>query len=132
LNLHPATQKRLTAFVIRCPTKGCLLGRVFRRGDPKARIHYVWLAQARVGPNSAAIVNWAWDGGRGSKEFTLASCRHGTARVEIGLLQGMIEALDFPPPSPPDDWLDRYETAIRRGYVCRTIIASDTDWTARP
>lgn len=130
-DLHPAAQKRLTAFVIRCPMRGCLLGRVFRQGDPKARIQYVWLARAHAGQNSAAIVNWAWDGGRGSKEFMTTSCRHGTARIDIGLLQGMIEALDFPPSSPTQGWLNHYEMAIQRGYARRTIVASDADWTAR-
>lgn len=72
LALHPATQRKMTVFVVRCPAKGCLLGRVFRRGDPRAAVRYVWLGVTWTGRGTAGILNWAWDGGRGSKDFMLA------------------------------------------------------------
>ncbi|MFE5565099.1 hypothetical protein ACFQ68_08910 [Amycolatopsis japonica] len=132
-DLHPVTQKKVTAFVVRCPAKGCLLGRVFRRGDPRSGVRYVWLGDSVSGRDAAAIVHWAWDGGRGSKDFMFASCRHGTGRIQIGLLMDMAEALDFPPPSSrSEDWLRHYEEAVQRGYARRTIIVPDTQWTARP
>ena len=86
----------MTVFVVRCPVKGCLLGRVFRRGDPRASVRYVWLGVTWTGRGTTGLLNWAWDGGRGSKHFMVMGCTHGTRNVEFGLLLGMMEALDFP------------------------------------
>jgi hypothetical protein len=38
-------RQKMTVFVVRCPVKGCLLGRVFRRGDHRGfgTVRYVWL-----------------------------------------------------------------------------------------
>lgn len=130
LGLHPATQRKMTVFVVRCPEKGCLLGRVFRRGDPRAAVRYVWLGVTWTGQGTAGILNWAWDGGRGSKDFMVAGCTHGTGNVEFGLLLGMMEAIDFPGPGQPEDWLHHYEEPIRRGYARRTLILPDMHWKA--
>lgn len=130
LALHQATQQKMTIFVVRCPAKGCLLGRVFRRVGPRGSVRYVWLGVTWTGRGTAGILNWAWDGGRGEKEFMVAGCRHGTGNVEFGLLLGMMEALDFPAQGQPEDWLHHYEEPIRRGYARRTLVLPDTHWKA--
>lgn len=130
LTLHPAVQRKMTVFVVRCPVKGCLLGCVFRRGDPRAAVRYVWLGVTWAGRGTAGILNWAWDGGRDSKDFMVAGCAHGSGIIEFGLLHGMMETLDFPPSGQPEDWLHHYEEPIRRGYARRTLIVPDTHWKA--
>ena len=120
----------MTAFVVRCPVKGCLLGRVLRRGNPLAAVRYVWLGVTWTGRGPAGILNWAWDGGRGSKDFMVVGCDHGTGNVEFGLLVGMMEAVEFPSPSRPADWLHHYEEPIRRGYARRTLVPPGTHWTS--
>ncbi|WP_410676887.1 hypothetical protein [Amycolatopsis sp. cmx-4-68] len=132
LTLHPATQRKMTAFVVRCPIKGCLLGRVYRRGSPETGVRYLWLGVTQAGRGTAGFLNWAWDGGRGSKEFMVSGCKHGTGNVEIGMLLDMAEALDFPPPSTQDDWLRHYSDPVQRGYARRTIVLPDTHWQAWP
>jgi hypothetical protein len=79
LGFHPSMQRKMTVFVVRCPARGCLLGRVFRRGDPRAAVRYVWLGVTSSGRRAAGILNWAWDGGRGSKDFVVAG-----AAMELG------------------------------------------------
>ncbi|MGH3757147.1 hypothetical protein [Actinophytocola sp.] len=128
LGLHPTTQRKLTVFVVRCPVKGCLLGRVFRRGDPLAAVRYVWLGVAWARGGTAGILNWAWDGGRGSKEFMVTGCAHGGGNVEFGLLHGMVEALDSPQSTAPQEWLHRYDEPVQRGYARRTLMLPDTHW----
>ncbi|MFD8496007.1 hypothetical protein [Amycolatopsis sp. NPDC059657] len=132
LALYPATQRKMTAFVVRCPVKGCLLGRVYRRGSPKTGVRYLWLGVTWAGRGTAGILNWAWDGGRGSKEFMVTGCNHGTENVEIGMLLSMMEALDFPPPLTHDDWLRHYPDAVQRGYARRTIILPEAHWQSGP
>jgi hypothetical protein len=118
----------MTVFVVRCPIQGCLLGRVFRRGDPRAAVRYVWLGVTWARRGTAGILNWGWDGGRGSKEFMVAGCTHGAGNVEFGLLFGMMEALDFPQSNQPEDWLHHFEEPIQRGYARRTLILPDRHW----
>jgi hypothetical protein len=132
LDLHPAAQRKITVFVVRCPRKGCLLGQVFRRGLSDGGARYVWLGATWTGRGAAGIVNWAWDGYRGSKGFMIASCDHGFGNVEFGLLEGMVEALEYPRQAPPDEWLHHYDPPIRRGYARRTLILPDTNWRERP
>lgn len=132
LGLHPAVQRRITVFVARCPDRGCLLGRVFRRGDPRGSVRYVWLGVTGSGRGTAGIVNWAWDGYRGSKEHMVVGCSHGTGNIEFGDLEGMFEALDFPPLRDRVDanWLRHFSEPVQRGYARRTLIPTDTQWKA--
>jgi hypothetical protein len=132
LALHPAVQRKMTVCVVRCPVKGCLLGRLFRRGDPKGAVRYVWVGVTWSGRRTAGIINWAWDGGRGSKDFMVVGCEHGVGQVTIeGLLYGMFEAADFPRSDRPEEWLHHYDEPIQRGYARRTLVLPDTHWMAQ-
>jgi hypothetical protein len=130
LTLQPSVQKKLTVCVVRCPTKGCLLGRLFRRGDPRGTVRYVWLGVTWSGRGTAGIVNWPWDFDRGYKDFMVVGCSHGTGNVEIGLLTEMFEALDFRPADSPDDWLQNFHEVVQRAYARRTVILPDSHWKA--
>lgn len=118
----------MAVFVVRCPVKGCLLGRVYRHGNPRGTVRYIWIGVTWANHRTAGIVNWAWDGYRGSKEFMVVGCSHGTGNVEFALLEGMVEALEFPPATAPGEWLRHYDEPIRRGYARRTLILPHASW----
>jgi hypothetical protein len=126
---HPKMQRKMTMFAVRCPTKGCLLGRVYdvplnRHGG----VRYVWVGVTSARIRKAAILNWAWDGTRGEKDFIHAGCQHGNGQVNLGWLMYGVEALEEWHRPRPDDWMDNYPPEIVRGYKGRTFIPETGLW----
>ncbi len=89
--LAAATQERMRVLEVRCPTRGCRLGQVYRFPLPEAGERFPFVGVTGAGRRHEGFLNWAFtDDWYGPTVWYEVGCRHGHGRLERAWLLGVV------------------------------------------